>query len=78
MNQPSSLLHMAQDAAKSKDELFHKMQEKNVKLYNAKSKGVVMQDSSHYKDVEEVINGMVENDIVKVVAKMQPVAVLMY
>ena len=66
------------DAAKSKDELFHKMQEKNVKLYNAKSKGVVMQDSSHYKDVEEVINGMVENDIVKVVAKMQPVTVLMY
>lgn len=67
-----------EDAAKSKEELFQKMQQKDVKLYNAKSKGVIMQDSSHYKDVEEVINGMVENDIVKVVAKMQPVAVLMY
>lgn len=67
-----------QDMAKSKEELFGKMKANNVKLFNAKSKGVVMQDSAHYKDVEEVIKGMEENGVVEVVAKMQPIAVLMY
>ena len=38
----------------------------------------IMQDIAYYKDVEEVINGMEENKIVKVVAKMEPIAVLMY
>lgn len=66
------------DAAKNKKELFEKMNTKKVKLYNAKSKGVVEQDSSYYKDVEEVIDGMVDNKIIKVVAKMEPIAVLMY
>jgi tRNA-splicing ligase RtcB (3'-phosphate/5'-hydroxy nucleic acid ligase) len=63
---------------KNKSELFKKMNEREVRLYNAKSKGVVLQDSSYYKDIEEVISGMAENKIVKVVAKMEPVAVLMY
>jgi tRNA-splicing ligase RtcB (3'-phosphate/5'-hydroxy nucleic acid ligase) len=63
---------------KSKTDLFEKMGHRQVKLFNAKSKGVIMQDSSYYKDVEEVISGMVENRIVDVVAKMEPVAVLMY
>lgn len=63
---------------KNKSELLKRISEKKVKLYNAKSKGVILQDSSYYKDVEEVIGGMVENKIVKVVAKMEPVAVLMY
>ena len=67
-----------EDAAKSKDELFEKMKKQNVRLYNAKSEGVVKQDSSYYKDVEEVIRGMEDNGIVEVVAKMEPVAVLMY
>ena len=66
------------DAAKNKAELFKKMQQQNVRLYNAKSKGVVLQDSSYYKDVEEVVRGMEENEIVNVVAKMEPTAVLMY
>jgi RNA-splicing ligase RtcB len=66
------------DAAKNKSELFAKMEKHKVKLYNAKSKGVVLQDSSYYKDVEEVIGGMVENKMVDIVAKMEPVAVLMY
>jgi tRNA-splicing ligase RtcB (3'-phosphate/5'-hydroxy nucleic acid ligase) len=66
------------DKTISKEELFNKMDSKKVKLFNAKSKGVVMQDSSYYKDVEEVIAGMEENKIVKPVAKMEPVAVLMY
>jgi tRNA-splicing ligase RtcB (3'-phosphate/5'-hydroxy nucleic acid ligase) len=70
--------HSQEDAAKNKAELFKKMEEKNVRLYNAKSKGVVLQDSSYYKDIEEVIAGMEENGIVNVVAKMEPVAVLMY
>lgn len=65
-------------ASHDKDELFQKMQKSNVKLYNAKSDGVVMQDSAYYKDVEEVIAGMEDNQIVNVVAKMEPIAVLMY
>jgi len=64
--------------ATSKEELFQKMEQKQVKLYNAASSGVVMQDSAYYKDVEEVISGMEENKIVKAVAKMEPIAVLMY
>jgi tRNA-splicing ligase RtcB (3'-phosphate/5'-hydroxy nucleic acid ligase) len=63
---------------KSKSDLLEKMDHQQVKLFNAKSKGVIMQDSAYYKDVEEVIEGMVENRIVNVVAKMDPVAVLMY
>jgi len=66
------------DAAKNKSELFKKMEKQNVKLYNAKSRGVVLQDGSYYKDVEEVIEGLEENKIINVVAKMKPVAVLMY
>lgn len=66
------------DIPENKSDLFNKMQERNVKLFNAKSKGVVLQDSAYYKDVEEVISGMAENKIVKVVAKMEPIAVLMY
>ncbi len=63
---------------KNKKGLFKRVSEKKIKLYNAKSKGVILQDSAYYKDIEEVIGGMVENKIVKVVAKMEPVAVLMY
>ncbi|MDO8241137.1 MAG: RtcB family protein [Candidatus Moranbacteria bacterium] len=66
------------DATHNKAELFDKLKQRQVKLFNAKSKGVVMQDSSYYKDVEEVIAGMEANQIVKAVAKMEPVAVLMY
>jgi tRNA-splicing ligase RtcB len=66
------------DEPKNKSALFEKVKNSNVKLYNAKSKGIVLQDSAYYKDVEEVIDGMVENKIIKVVAKMEPVAVLMY
>jgi tRNA-splicing ligase RtcB (3'-phosphate/5'-hydroxy nucleic acid ligase) len=65
-------------AVHNKDELMAKMYKQNVRLFNAKSKGVVQQDSGYYKNVEEVISGMVENKIINVVAKMEPVAVLMY
>ena len=66
------------DKAAAKDELFQKMEERKVKLYNAKSKGVVYQDAGYYKDIEEVIAGMEENKIMKTVAKLKPIAVLMY
>ncbi len=68
----------ADDLPTDKEELFKRMQKNNVRLYNAKSKGVILQDSGYYKDVEEVIAGMEENHIVNTVVKMQPVAVLMY
>jgi len=67
-----------ESAPKNKNELFKKTKQSNVRLYNAKSKGVILQDSSYYKDVEEVMSGMEENNIVNVAVKMQPVAVLMY
>ena len=67
-----------EDAAKNKEELFKKMKASDVRLYNAKSKGVVLQDGAYYKDVTEVIEGLEENKIINVVAKMEPVAVLMY
>ena len=66
------------DTPKNKKELIRKVESKNVKLYNAASRGVILQDSAYYKDIEEVIGGMVENKTIGVVAKMQPVAVLMY
>jgi len=65
-------------AVHNKGELMAKMYKQNVRLFNAKSKGVVQQDSGYYKDVEEVISGMVDNKIINVVAKMEPIAVLMY
>jgi tRNA-splicing ligase RtcB len=67
-----------EDAAKNKSELFQKMERRHVRLFNAKSRDVVMQDNSYYKDVEEAIVGMENNKIINVVAKMEPVAVLMY
>jgi len=67
-----------ENAPKNKSELLKKISETNTKLFNAKSKGVTLQDSAYYKDVEEVISGMVDNKIVNIVAKMEPVAVLMY
>ncbi len=65
-------------AARDKKELWKKMRKSNIKLFNAASKGVVLQDRGYYKDAEEVISGMEENKIVKIAAKMEPVAVLMY
>lgn len=66
------------DAVHDKNELFKKLEASHVKLFNAKSSGVIMQDRGYYKDIEEVIKGMEENKIVKAIAKMEPVAVLMY
>jgi tRNA-splicing ligase RtcB (3'-phosphate/5'-hydroxy nucleic acid ligase) len=62
----------------NKDELFSKMQDKGVRLYNAQSSIVVNQDSARYKDIDKVMAGVEANGIAHVVAKMKPVAVLMY
>jgi tRNA-splicing ligase RtcB len=62
----------------NKEELFEKMKEKGVHLYNAKSSIVMNQDSARYKNINQVITGVEANGIAHVVAKMEPVAVLMY
>jgi tRNA-splicing ligase RtcB len=62
----------------NKDELFTKMQEKGVRLYNAKSSIVINQDSARYKNINRVIEGVEANGIAHVIAKMQPVSVIMY
>jgi len=67
-----------EDVPKSRSELMAKMAQKGVKLYNGKSSKTVEQDSSRYKDVSQVMAGVEENGIAKVVAKMEPVAVIMY
>ena len=61
----------------SKNELFEKMKNRGVKLYNATSSGIINQDASHYKNIEPGIEGLKENKVIKPVAKMTPVAVLM-
>ena len=62
----------------SKTELDRKLKSKGVTLYNGKSSKVIEQDSSHYKQASDVIASVKENGIVTPVAKMQPVAVIMY
>ncbi len=66
------------DLPQNKTQLFANMKKSDVRLYNAKSKGAILQDSGYYKDIEEVISGMEKNEIINTVVKMQPVAVLMY
>lgn len=62
----------------NREELLIKMQEKGVKLYNAKSSSVMNQDSSRYKNVDRVIAGVEANGVARVIAKMKPVSVIMY
>lgn len=62
----------------SKAALHAKLETRGVKLYNGRSSKVIEQDSSHYKRAEDVIESVVENDIVRPVAKLQPVSVIMY
>lgn len=62
----------------SQAELHKKLAGKGVRLYNARSKRVIEQDSSHYKRAEDVIAGVRANRIVRPIAKMQPVSIIMY
>ncbi|NTW45550.1 MAG: RtcB family protein [Candidatus Moranbacteria bacterium] len=60
------------------DELHAKLASRGVKLYNGRSSRVIEQDSAHYKNADAVIESVRQNGIVKPVAKLQPVAVIMY
>ncbi|MDD5083458.1 MAG: RtcB family protein [Candidatus Moranbacteria bacterium] len=62
----------------SQEELRKKLKSKGVQLYNGQSKKVIEQDSSHYKRIEDVIAGAKANNIVKPIAKMQPISIIMY
>jgi tRNA-splicing ligase RtcB (3'-phosphate/5'-hydroxy nucleic acid ligase) len=62
----------------NKEELFKKMEEKGVQLYNARSSIVINQDSARYKNINRVIEGVEENGVAHVIAKMKPVSVIMY
>jgi len=66
------------EVPKNKEALFKKMADRQVRLYNAQSAGVIQQDASSYKDVEKALAGIKENGIARPVARMMPVAVLMY
>ena len=61
----------------SKEELFTQTENRNVKLYNAKSKGAVKQSSDYYKDIGKVMEGVEKNKIARPVARLTPIAVLM-
>ena len=63
---------------KSKAELDRKLETKGVRLYNGQSSAVIEQDASHYKRAEDVIASVRENNIATPVARLQPVAVIMY
>ncbi len=67
-----------EDVPQSRSELMAKMAKKGVRLYNGSSSKTVEQDSSRYKDVSQVMEGVEANGIAHVVAKMEPVAVIMY
>lgn len=68
----------AEKSISNKNELFAKMAAKGVKLYNAQSSIVINQDSARYKNIDRVIEGVEANGVAHLVAKMRPVAVLMY
>jgi tRNA-splicing ligase RtcB len=68
---------ISDQAPETKEELMKTMKESKVKLYNAKSKGVVQQASKYYKDIDEILKINQNFKISKPVAKMMPVSVLM-
>ncbi|MBD3238529.1 MAG: hypothetical protein GF332_02730 [Candidatus Moranbacteria bacterium] len=68
---------VSQAAPKTKRELLNSMRSSQVKLYNAKSKGVIKQASQYYKDIDEILKVNRDFQISKPVAKLQPIAVLM-
>lgn len=63
---------------KNKSELDKKLATKGIRLYNGRSSKVIEQDASHYKRAEDVIASVRENNIATPVARLQPVAVIMY
>jgi tRNA-splicing ligase RtcB len=64
-------------APRNKEELSAIMEENKIKLYNARSKGVVYQSGKYYKDINTILKSVQDFNIASPIAKMQPVAVLM-
>ncbi|QQS20521.1 MAG: RtcB family protein [Candidatus Moraniibacteriota bacterium] len=62
----------------SKSELDQKLASRGVRLYNGRSSKVIEQDAAHYKRGDDVIESVRENNIARPVARLQPVAVIMY
>jgi len=65
------------NAPQTKEELLKNMRSKKIRLYNAKSKGVVQQADQYYKDINDILNSVQEFKIADPIAKLTPVAVLM-
>ncbi len=65
-------------APKNRDELMARVAQQGVKLYNARSAKTVEQDASQYKNVEQAVEDITANNVLRMVVKMQPVAVIMY
>ena len=63
---------------KNRTELLRKMDDLGVKLYNAQSSKVVEQDATQYKSVDQAVEDITANNVLHMVAKLQPVAVIMY
>lgn len=63
---------------KNKAELDRKLASKGVKLYNGRSSKVIEQDSAHYKQAADVVASVRENGIATPIARLQPIAVIMY
>lgn len=62
----------------NRSSLDNKLASRGVTLYNGRSKKVIEQDSSHYKEIGEIMAGVRENGIGKPVARMMPVSIIMY
>jgi tRNA-splicing ligase RtcB len=63
---------------RNKTELDRKLESKGVRLYNGRSSKVIEQDASHYKRADDILASVKENGIAKPVARLQPIAVIMY
>ncbi len=61
----------------TKRELLKNMEERKIRLYNGRSKGIVQQASQFHKDINEISKVVQENKIANPIAKLTPVAVLM-
>ncbi|MBD3245278.1 MAG: hypothetical protein GF335_04790 [Candidatus Moranbacteria bacterium] len=68
---------ISEAAVKTKEELMKKMKKNKVKLYNAKSKGVIQQASGYYKNIDEIVKINKDFNISTPVVKLSPKSVLM-
>lgn len=60
----------------NRKELFEKMNKRKIKLFKDGNKFIKQIDPDQFKDIDDVVDGMVENKIIRPVAKMIPCAVM--